>query len=122
MEIWRGRLAEGGAIAFSHPVWMREPPSEAASSFWAEYPEIDGMDAMSLALDDAGWDIVGGRWVVGAAWKAYYAPMEARIAKLRAGQPNGELLAAIEANEAEIARWRTASDEIAYRLTVVRPR
>ena len=121
LDLWRGQLAAGGHVAFSHPAWLCEPPSDEARTFWEEYPEIDGLEALEQTIRDAGWDIVDGRWIVGPAWEAYYAPLQDRLHKMRTESPSADVLAAVEAAETEIARWRAAPDEIAYRLTVVRP-
>ena len=90
--------------------------------FWEEYPAICGVDELNRRIADAGWEVLGQRWLIGEPWEAYYLPMKARIAELKAGQPSGELSTAIAESETEIARWAAAPDEIAYVLFVVRPK
>ena len=119
---WRTHLQPGGAIAFSEPAWVREPPSSEARAFWEEYPAICGVDELNRRVADAGWDVLGQRWMIGAPWKAYYAPMKARIAELKETIVNDEVVKVIAESEAEIARWESAQDEIAYVLFVVRPK
>ena len=119
---WRARLIPGGAVAFSEPAWVHEPPSSEARAFWVEYPAICGVDELNSRIADAGWDIMGQRWLIGAPWEAYYAPMKVRIAELKAGNPSDELSNAIAESETEIALWEAAPDEIAYVLSVVRPK
>lgn len=119
---WRDHLKPGGVVAFSEPAWVHEPPSAEARVFWEEYPAICSFDELSRRIADAGWDVMGQRWLIGAPWEAYYEPIKARIAELKAARLGGELSTAIAESETEIARWEAAPDQIAYVLFVVRPK
>ena len=119
---WLEHLTPGGAVAFSEPAWVSEPPSSDARAFWEEYPAICGVDELKRRIADAGWHVLGQRWLIGEPWEAYYEPMKERITDLKAGHPSGELSKAIAESEAEIAKWEAATDEIAYVLFVVRPK
>ena len=119
---WLSRLLPGGAVAFSEPAWVREPPSAEARTFWEEYPAIRGVDELNRRIADAGWQVLEQRWLIGAPWEVYYAPIKERIAELKTGHRDCELTDAISESEAEIARWEAAPDEIAYVLFVVRPK
>ncbi|MCC1480813.1 class I SAM-dependent methyltransferase [Roseibaca sp. Y0-43] len=119
LRAWRGALAEGGRVAFSEPCLLARP-SDAARAFWAEYPQITDMAGIRARIADAGYRVLGENLQIGAAWENYYLPMERRIASLRPGA-TGPLADALDAAEAEIARWRAAPSEIAYALIVVAP-
>lgn len=121
LAAWRPHLAPGGAVAFSEPAWMIEPPSDAAQAFWGpEYP-TQTRGAVEDQIRNAGWGIVGQRWVVDDPWAAYYGPMSARLDMLEEQDPDAALKEAIKEHRAEIANWQAARDEIAYSLFVVRP-
>ena len=122
LNLWRPHLAARGAVAFSEPVWLGSAPSTRARAFWADYPAIEDIASVRARLSGEGWDVIDHRPVIGAAWEAYYAPMAARVAELRAGPVDADLDAALSEAEREIALWQAARDEIAYGLFVVRPR
>ncbi|MCC5959317.1 MAG: class I SAM-dependent methyltransferase [Rhodobacteraceae bacterium] len=119
LRLWRGALAQGGAVAFSEPCLLSRP-SVAAQAFWAEYPQITDVAGIRARVAAAGYRVLGEQMQIGAAWEAYYIPMSKRIASLR---PNatGVLATALDKAELEIARWRAAPSEIAYALMVVAP-
>ncbi len=119
LRAWRGALAPGGAVAFSEPCLLARP-SAAARAFWAAYPQITDMAGVRARATRAGYRVLGENLQIGAAWEAYYLPMERRIARLHPGA-TGALAAALDTAEAEIARWRAAPSEIAYALLVVAP-
>lgn len=119
LGLWRGALAPGGHVAFSEPC-LPPRPSAAARAFWADYPAISGIGGIRDRVAAAGYRVLGERMVIGAAFRDYYEPMARRIALLR---PDAEpvLAVVLDENEAEIARWRAAPDDIAYALMVVAP-
>jgi trans-aconitate methyltransferase len=119
LRAWRPALAPGGAVAFSEPCLLPRP-SDAARAFWAEYPQITDVAGIRGRVADAGFRVLGEQMQIGDAWEAYYIPMARRIAALRPGA-TGALAEALDAAEAEIARWRAAPSEIAYALMVVAP-
>lgn len=121
LSAWAPALAPGGAVAFSEPVLLETPASEAAAAFWEEYPQITDLAGIEARVQVAGFTVLDHRMIVGAAWEAYYTPMKARLAMLRAGDPDPVLVEAIEASAREAARWEAAPDQIAYCLLVVRP-
>ncbi|MCC5963586.1 MAG: class I SAM-dependent methyltransferase [Rhodobacteraceae bacterium] len=119
LRAWRPALAPGGAVAFSEPCLLPRP-SDAARAFWAEYPQITDVAGIRARVADAGYRVLGEQMQIGDAWEAYYIPMGRRIAMLRP-DATGALAEALDAAEAEIARWRAAPSEIAYALMVVTP-
>ncbi|MCV6584301.1 MAG: class I SAM-dependent methyltransferase [Marinibacterium sp.] len=118
---WRQALAPGGVVAFSEPVRLREPMSEAAAMFWAEYPDLTDLDGIRARIAAAGYALLDHRLITGPAWDAYYAPLRARIADLRAQSPDAALTEALDLCETEADLWARAGDEIAYALMLVRP-
>ncbi|NNE79664.1 MAG: class I SAM-dependent methyltransferase [Silicimonas sp.] len=121
LDAWRNRLLPGGCVAFSEPAWVSEPPSPEAQAFWRAEGHLEGLPALSKRLGEAGWHVLGQRWLIGAPWAAYYTPMQARLDVLRASEPNETLAAAVDEAQREIDAWRAAPDQIAYSLFVVRP-
>lgn len=118
---WRDALAPGGVVAFSEPCLLPRP-SQAALAFWAaEYPQITDVAGIRARVAAAGYRVLGEQMQIGAAWEAYYRPIEKRIEKLRP-TATGALAAALDQAEQEIARWKAAPSEIAYALLVVKPR
>lgn len=120
LNAWSPHLAPGGAVAFSEPAWMIEPPSDAAKRFWSgEYaPRTDS--EIRDEIHAAGWGVLGQRWIVDAPWAAYYGPMSARLDRLEETEQSPDVTAAIRAAREEIANWQAAREEIAYSLYVVR--
>ncbi|RYH10392.1 trans-aconitate 2-methyltransferase [Tropicimonas sp. IMCC6043] len=121
LTAWRPALAPGGRVAFSEPVLLGGPEPQAVRDFWEEYPAITDEAGIRERIAAAGYRILGTRVITGAAWEAYYAPMEARIADLRGGEVTPAPEAALRDGEREIAAWRAAPDRIAYLLAVVAP-
>ncbi|NRB04613.1 MAG: class I SAM-dependent methyltransferase [Rhodobacteraceae bacterium] len=117
---WRPRLAAGGFVAFSEPV-LEAGASDAAQAFWEEYPAITDRAGIEARVRTAGYAPMASRLIQGAAWQAYYAPMEARIAALRAQGVSAAVEAACFENLAEAERWRAGQADIAYLLVVARP-
>lgn len=121
LAAWGPHLSEGGAVAFSEPSWMMEPPSDAARAFWAGEYEPKTRAAIEAEIHAAGWGVIGQHWVVDEPWAAYFGPMSARLDKLEEQGPDPVLKEVIEEARAEIAKWQAGRDEIAYSLFVVRP-
>lgn len=121
LEAWAPRIAPGGAVAFSEPAWMIDPPSDAARAFWGDEYNPQPLGRVEARIRAAGWLILGQRWIVDAPWAAYYEPMSARIDHLEEAGHEPALAAAIAENRREIALWQAARGEIAYSLFVVTP-
>lgn len=121
LDAWRDRLSPGGAVAFSEPAWMIEPPSDAARAFWESEYEVMTQARIESAIHEAGWGVLGRRWVVDAPWAAYYGSLSARLDRLEETEQPLEVETIIAATRGEITRWQAAREEIAYGLFVVRP-
>lgn len=111
-------LKPGGVLAFSEPCHFVDAPSEAAVGFWEGYP-VRTAPGIAAAVAAAGYESLGARPLGDAAWEAYYAPMEARIATLRPGA-DGRLAAMLDLCADEAAQWRRVRAETGYLLTVAR--
>lgn len=118
---WRPHLRPGGAVAFSEPCLMFEPPSDAARAFWAGEYDVRTRAGIEARIYAAGWGIVGQRWITGAPWAEYYDPMSERLDRLERTDQPADVAEGIAEHRTEIARWQAARDEIAYALFVVRP-
>ncbi|MGR3511864.1 MAG: class I SAM-dependent methyltransferase [Paracoccaceae bacterium] len=121
LNAWSPHLAPGGAVAFSEPAWMIDPPSDAARAFWGGEYEPQTLDGVKAQISAAGWGILDQRWIVDAPWAAYYGPMSARLDMLEETEQAPDVTAAIANARDEIAKWQAAREEIAYSLFVVRP-
>jgi len=119
LQRWRQSLALGGAVAFSEPVLAADAP-QSAKDFWAEYPQITDVAGLKAQVEAAGFEVVDHRPLSTAAWAAYYMPLAARVARLRAGA-DAALEPVLAEAEREIALWRAAPEHITYELMLVRP-
>lgn len=119
LAAFRPRLADDGAIAFSEPCLFTETPSAEAKAFWEDYPART--EARLLAdTEGAGYRIRATRRLSDAAWDAYYLPLLARATALRP-HADADLLAVIDAAEAEAALWSHVKRETGYLLILARP-
>lgn len=121
LRSWQRHLAPGGAVAFSEPAWMIDPPSDAARAFWGEEYPTKSEDGVRDQIHAAGWGVVGQRWIVDVPWANYYGPMIARLDMLENSDPSEDLQAVLAQSRDEIAKWQAAREEVAYSLFVVRP-
>ncbi|MFD0980708.1 class I SAM-dependent methyltransferase [Tropicimonas aquimaris] len=121
LEAFRPMLTRAGRVAFSEPVLLGGAEPRAVQEFWAEYPAITDVAGIAARIATAGYRLLDTRLVIGAPWEAYYAPMEHRIAALRAEGVSDAVEAVLREGETEIAQWRAAPDRIAYLLCVVEP-
>lgn len=117
---FRPQLASGGHVAFSEPTAPAPDAPQAAHDFWAEYPALTDAGGVKARIAAAGYRCLATRPIVGAAWAAYYDPMQARIDRLRP-EADPDLAEALEAAQAEIDGWRAAKAHIAYMLCLVQP-
>ena len=124
LRAWRGALAPGGTVAFSEPVYLTDPPSEAARAFWAGYPAITGLSGLEARVRAAGYAVEAVRHLGPEAWRGYMDALEGRIDELEASgeRPDDPALAAAMAEaRAEVAAWRAAPEDIGYALVLARP-
>ena len=122
LTAWRKALRPGGAVAFSTACWFTDTPSDRARAVFAEEPAALSDEAGLLAeVAAAGYEVLASRRLTDAAWEAYYTPMEARIAALRAGADE-MLTQVLDQAEEEIVAWRACREEFGYLLCVVRPK
>ncbi|GAB4268764.1 MAG: hypothetical protein Kow0013_19760 [Pararhodobacter sp.] len=102
LEAWRGHLAPGGRIAFSDLCWRTDTPPDAAQAFWPE-ERVERLTAPALEarVREAGYEILGSRWLGTPGWASYYGPLEV---ELDLSEVEAEAVARLRN---EIALWRT---------------
>ncbi len=122
LAAWRPILAVGGCVAFSEPVLLSDPPDPVARDFWSDEGQAVGTEpAIRARVAAAGWRVIATRIVTGAAWAAYYDPMQARIDALRPVARDAALISVLDEGQREIDLWRSVPDQIAYLLVVAEP-
>lgn len=117
LEAFGRALKPGGAVAFSEPCYFADPSAEAVA-FWDGY-ETQDASAILSQVRAAGYEVLGHRKVSDEAWEAYFQPMEARIAMLRAGA-GPALTEMLDLCAAEAAQWRAVREDTGYLLVVAR--
>ncbi len=120
LTAWRGRLAPGGAIAFSEPCFFTDAPSDGARAFWDGEGHVGTEDDIAKRIAAVGYKMMATRRLSSAAWEAYYKPQAARIAKLRP-TADATLSTVLDTAEREATLWRTHKTETGYVLIVVHP-
>ncbi len=120
LNCWRPALAKGGAIAFSGPCFFTDTPSEEARAFWGDYQDTMTEPQIGEEVMKAGYVTIAARPVADAAWEAFYAPLEARIAALRK-DADETMSAVMDIELAQAETWRRVRRETGYLLSVVRP-
>ncbi len=122
LNAWRRALVPGGRIAFSHLIWLKSAPPEAARRFWRDALPAMGDEAdLRARIAAAGYRLLGHRVLPASAWKAYYAPLEARLTSWRSIAMNPAQIAVAEGMAAEIAVWKAAGGSYGYVQMVVEP-
>jgi len=119
LAAFRGRLAVGGAIAFSEPCLFVDDPSDEAQALWEGYVARPRADLLE-EVEAAGYRVLGDRRLSDAAWEAYYGPLLERAKRLREEAVPG-VASALNMAEAEAALWRRVKRETGYLLVVARP-
>ena len=118
---WRKSLQPGGVVAFSQACWFTDAPSAQSKAYWdREYPDMTDEAGVLAQVADARYEVLGTRRLSDAAWEAYFAPLDARIAALRP-EADAALARILDEAEEEAACWRAHRAEYGYMLTVARP-
>jgi SAM-dependent methyltransferase len=121
LRAWRKSLLPQGTIAFSEACWFTDARSPRAKALWdRDAPAMTDQAGITAQIDAAGFRVIGQRRLPDAAWEAYFAPLEARIERLR-GDAQGALMQVLDEAAEEIACWRAHRDEFGYLLSVVAP-
>lgn len=119
LATWVRLLRPGGVLVFTDAVWTTAEPAPAARDFWAAaYPPMREVAAVAAAARRAGWEVAGTRLLPGSDWDAYYGPLAASVARVRAACPaDGPALDEIAA---EIAVRRAHAGDYGYAGFVLR--
>lgn len=85
LKLWRSWLKRGGYLAVTELSWFKpEPPAEIKSYWDRDYPGMQSQESNSEIIRRLGYRDVGSfRLPESSWWTHYYAPLEARIARLR---------------------------------------
>ncbi len=85
LRSWRRLLAPGGVLVLTEAEWTNPDPAAAACEFWdAGYPAMRDTAGNVAAATAAGWTVHATYLLPDADWAAYYDPLAARVAQLRA--------------------------------------
>ncbi|MFB9385479.1 SAM-dependent methyltransferase [Pseudonocardia petroleophila] len=118
---WRRLLAPDGVLVLTEAEWTTPDPAPAARAFWdAGYPAMRTTADNVAAAQDAGWTVAATYLLPDSDWAAYYDPLAARIAALRAEHPGQG--AALDEVGAEIGVRREHGGDYGYTAYVLRPR
>ncbi len=122
LAAWKDQLTDSGAIVFSEAIYRSEDRPAEVDAFWSEgYPEMTTREGLMDRVHAAGFRVLGTRMLPDSAWEAYYTPLGRRVALLRSGEVTDEMSDALDAEEAEIALWRTHGDAFGYLRVVAVP-
>lgn len=119
----RGLLRPGGYLAFSDAVWRTEnPPPQVRASFDSDYPAMGRIADILATFATCQFSLAGHFTLPEEAWwEDFYAPMEQRIAELRASYAaDAEALAVLDQLAQEPELHRRHADAYAYEFFVVR--
>jgi serine/threonine-protein kinase HipA len=113
---WHPLLAARGRAAISELSYLVEQPSAEVKEYWSSvYPGISTVVGNCAAAERAGYLILDTITLSKKDSKAYYGPIKARIAELRAeGEVSPETAAVIAEMEQEIGVFERHSDECGY--------
>jgi SAM-dependent methyltransferase len=111
LEVCRRLVNPGGYAAVSEAVWtVPDPPDEIRRWWNAQYPDIASAEEKTETVAASGFDVVAHFTLPRAAWEDhYYAPIEQRLAGLRAAWDDDEagleVIAELDSEIAMFERW-----------------
>jgi SAM-dependent methyltransferase len=121
LAAWRPVLAPDGVLVLTEAEWTTPRPDPGARRFWdAAHPAMRTTAGNVAAAQDAGWTVAATYLLPDADWDAYYGPLAARLAELRAAHPAAG--AALDAIGAEIGVRAAHGADYGYTAHVLRPR
>ncbi len=121
LAAWRPLLAPGGVLVLTEAEWTTPHPAPGARAFWdAGYPAMRTTAGNVAAAQDAGWTVAATYLLPDSDWDAYYVPLAARLAQLRAAHPDAA--GALEELGAEIGVRAAHGADYGYTAHVLRPR
>ena len=122
LRAWRPLLREGGRIALTEAVWLRDDPPPEVRANWAEYPAMVDVPAVRDQFEAAGYALLGDFVLPSEAWWEYYGPIVARLARLKGRFDDDPVAAAvIEEGRAEVECYRKHPDYFGYAFFIASP-
>jgi SAM-dependent methyltransferase len=81
LRLWRPLLREGGCLAFTEAVWLRDDPPDEVRDFWnAAYPEIATREQLADLLPRCGYELLESFALPESDWwDEYYTPITAKL-------------------------------------------
>lgn len=123
IRAWKKMLKPGGCIAVSELTWLTETPPRPAAEFWAEnYPTMKTVEGNLAEIEAAGYRLLGHFTLPPSSWwESYYLRLEKRLTSFRERYAeDAEVLALIDAEQAEIDLFRRYGKSYGYVFYVMR--
>jgi SAM-dependent methyltransferase len=122
LDVCRWLLRPGGCVAFSDAVWRTDAPPPEVQAAFADYPGMGRAEDVVATIAACGFVALGHFTLPDDAWwDDFYAPMLARIARLRAAYAaDAAALAVLDEIAREPAMHRRHSSCYAYEFFVAR--
>lgn len=113
---WNQMLAPRGKAAISELSYLVEQPSDEVKEYWSNiYPRISTVVGNCAAAERAGYNVVETVTLSNKDRKAYYGPIKAKMAALRADSDmSAEISVVISEMEQEIEFAARHSEEVGY--------
>ncbi|HMO07770.1 MAG TPA: class I SAM-dependent methyltransferase [Paracoccaceae bacterium] len=119
LRAWTGHLCPGGRVAFSDLVLRGDAPApDVAAFFAAEGVALRGEAALRAEVAAAGFRVIDAFWMPGAAWEAYYRPLETRLTAAAAASDAADTRTLVEGFRQEIDLWRRHGGDYGYLVVV----
>jgi len=124
LALCRRLLRAGGRLAFTEPVWRADSVPAPVRKAFADHPTMGAVPDVLALLAARGFEVLGHFTLPHEAWwDAFYVPMRARVAELRAGGSlTSDARAVLDMCDAEIDMYLEHRDGFGYEFFVARSR
>ena len=125
LAAWKPLLRPNGRLVFSELIWtlpVAARPAQCAAFWRREYPAMGTGEDVANACARAGFEVLQRRRQPPSDWRAYYAPLRERVARMREHAEAGSVAAMVLAGmEEEIALFdEDGATSYAYEMFVTR--
>lgn len=80
LRSWKPLLSDGGRLALTECVWLKEDPPKKVRLCWEEYPDMKDVPFNRDLVSKCGYTLLGDFILPEEAWLAdYYTPMDDRL-------------------------------------------